>query len=125
LCTFQNIFEARFPVNHKIIHRHKNGWIKQGLKIVCESKRRLYVCSRDINDEKKKKKKKIHTKYCKILNKVVLEAKKQHYNRLIAKPDNKIKTTWNITKTETGKIHVTEQITSFQIIKNKRCRKWC
>jgi hypothetical protein len=31
-------------------------------------------------------------KYCKILNKVIKEAKKQHYSRLTAKSDNKIKT---------------------------------
>jgi len=33
------------------------------------------------------------------------EAKKQHYSRLIPKSNNKIKTTWNITKKETGKVN--------------------
>jgi hypothetical protein len=37
-------------------------------------------------------------KYYKILNNVIKEAKKQHCSRLIAKLDNKIKTTWNILK---------------------------
>jgi hypothetical protein len=45
----------------------------------------------------------------------VQEAKRQHYNRLIAKSDNKIKTTWNIIKQETGKIHATEKMSSLLI----------
>jgi hypothetical protein len=36
----------------------------------------------------------------------------QHYKRLIAKSDNKIKTTWNIIKKETGKLHSMEQVPS-------------
>jgi hypothetical protein len=50
-------------------------------------------------------------KYCKILNKVIQEAKKQ----LTAKPDNKTKTTWNIIQQEIGEIHVTEQMPSLLI----------
>jgi hypothetical protein len=38
--------------------------------------------------------------------------KRQHYCKLIAKSDNRIKTTWNIIKHETGKLHLTEQIPS-------------
>jgi hypothetical protein len=56
-----------------------------------------------------------YTKYCKILNKVIQEAKKQHYNRFIAKSCNKINTTSNIMKKETGKINVTEQMPSLLI----------
>jgi hypothetical protein len=39
-----------------------------------------------------------YIKYCKRLNKVIQVAEKQHYNRLITKSDNKIKTTWNVIK---------------------------
>jgi hypothetical protein len=39
LCTFLNIFEARVPVKYKSIHRNKNGWITQGIKISSEHKR--------------------------------------------------------------------------------------
>jgi hypothetical protein len=49
-------------------------------------------------------------KYYEILSKVIQEAKKQHYNRLIAKSDYKTKTIWTIIKQETGKIHVTDQM---------------
>jgi hypothetical protein len=53
-----------------------------------------------------------YIKYCKILNNVIKEAKKQHYSRLIAKSDNKIKTAWNIIRRKTGKIHLTENMPS-------------
>jgi hypothetical protein len=53
-----------------------------------------------------------YTKHCRILNKVIKEAKKQFYDQLIAKSDNKIKTTWNIIKNETGRMHPIEQVFS-------------
>jgi hypothetical protein len=53
-----------------------------------------------------------YIKYCKILYRVIKEAKRQHYCRLIAKSDFKIKTTWTIIKHETGKLHWTEQMPS-------------
>jgi hypothetical protein len=46
------------------------------------------------------------------MNNVIKEARKQHYSRLIAKSDSKIKTSWNIVKRETGKVHLTRQIPS-------------
>jgi hypothetical protein len=69
----------------------------------------LYIYSRNSNDPNTRA---FYIKYCKILNNVIKEAKKQHYSRLITKSDNKIKTTWNIVKRVTGKVHVTEQVTS-------------
>jgi hypothetical protein len=58
-------------------------------------------------------------KYCKILTRVVKEAKRQHYHRLIEKSDNKIKTAWNIIKHESGKLHLMVQIASLLINKDK------
>jgi len=103
LLTFLNIFEASFLVKYKSIHRNKNVWITQGLKTYCECKKRLCIYSRDSNDA-------FYMKYYEILSKVIQEAKKQHYNRLIAKSDYKTKTIWTIIKQETGKIHVTDQM---------------
>jgi hypothetical protein len=60
-----------------------------------------------------------YNKYCKILSRVIKEAKRQHYCRLIAKSDNKIKTTWNIIKHGSGKLHLTEQIPSVLINSEK------
>jgi len=53
-----------------------------------------------------------YTKYCRILKKVIKEVKKQFYDRIIAKSDNKIKTTWNNIKNETGRMHPIEQVFS-------------
>jgi hypothetical protein len=56
-----------------------------------------------------------YIKYCKILSSVIKEAKKQYYCQLLAKLNNQIKTTWNIIKNETGRVHQTEQIASLHI----------
>jgi hypothetical protein len=50
--------------------------------------------------------------YCRILKKAIKEAKKQFYDRLIAKSDIKIKRAWKIIKNETGRMHPTEQVPS-------------
>jgi hypothetical protein len=62
-----------------------------------------------------------YIKYCKILNKVIQTSKKQHYNRLIAKSDNTVKTTWYILKKKIGKIHVTEQM-SILVINDEKIK---
>jgi hypothetical protein len=63
------------------------------------------VFTKNSNDPKAK-----YIKYCEILRKVIKEAKKQHYNRLTVKSNNKINTTWNIKKKETGNIRSVEHI---------------
>jgi hypothetical protein len=56
-----------------------------------------------------------YNKYCKVLSRVIKEAKRQYYSRSIEKSHNKIKTIWNIIKCETSKCHQTEQISSVLI----------
>jgi hypothetical protein len=46
-----------------------------------------------------------YVKFVKFLIKSLKKLKKQHYSRRIAKYINKIKTTWNMVKKETGKFH--------------------
>jgi hypothetical protein len=75
--------------------------------------------SRDSNDAITKA---FYIKYCKILNEVIQQAKIQHYNRLQGKSYNKIKTTRNIIKQETGKIHVTEHMPSLLIISDRKIK---
>jgi hypothetical protein len=78
LHTFLNIFEGSFfLVKYRSIHRNKNGWITQEIKISCVHKGD-YTYSRDRNDAVMKA---FYIKYHKILNIVIQEAKKQHYNR--------------------------------------------
>jgi hypothetical protein len=43
-----------------------------------------------------------YIKYCKVLAKVIKEAKKAYYESTISKSHNKIKATWSIIKKETG-----------------------
>jgi hypothetical protein len=116
LYTFLNIFEASFPIKYVSIGKIKNDWITQGIKISCKRKRSLYIYGRNSNDPNTRA---FYIKYCKILNNVIKEAKKQHYCRLIVKSDNKIKTMWNIVKRETGKIHLSEQMLSLLINNEK------
>jgi hypothetical protein len=96
LYTALNIFEASFPIKYESMGKIKNDWVTQGIKISCKSKRCL-IHSRNSNDPNTRA---FYIKYCKILNNVIKEAKKQHYSRLIAKQDNKIKTTWNLIRWE-------------------------
>ena len=72
------------------------------------NERGLYTLTKNSNDPRAKAH---YVKYCGILKKAIKEAKKkkQFYDRLIAKSDNKIKTTWNIIKNETGRMHPIEQ----------------
>jgi hypothetical protein len=53
-----------------------------------------------------------YIRYCKILSRVIKEAKRQHYCRIIARSYTEIKTTWNIIKHDRGKLHLTVQIPS-------------
>jgi len=41
-----------------------------------------------------------------------LKPKKKIYDRLIAKSENKTKTTWNIIQNETGRMHPIEEVPS-------------
>jgi hypothetical protein len=42
--------------------------------------------------------------YCKTLSNVIKEAKKLYYKKQIVNSNNKMKTTWNIIKSGTGKM---------------------
>jgi hypothetical protein len=76
-----------------------NPWITPGIRTSCKSKRELYLKYRYDNDPQFKL---YYVKYCKVLAKVIKEAKKANYDSTILKSHNKIKTTWSIVKKETG-----------------------
>jgi hypothetical protein len=84
------VYEASFPTKYKNTEKIKNVWILQGIRISCKYKRYLYIHSRNNSDPHTKA---FYVTYCKILNKVIKEAKKYHYSRLREKSDNKMKTT--------------------------------
>jgi len=56
-----------------------------------------------------------HKHYCKILSKVVKEAKKLYYKEVITKSKNKMRTMWNIIHTETSKLTNENNIKSLRI----------
>jgi hypothetical protein len=89
-----NIFQANFSVKYKNL-KDKIYWITQGIKVSDQHKRSLYAFTKNSNDPEA-------TVYCKILRKVIKEAKKQHCSRLIAKSNYKITKVGNILKKETG-----------------------
>jgi hypothetical protein len=65
----------------------------------CKHKRILYSLVTKLGDDRLKS---YYKKYCTILAKIIKEAKKLYYCKLISKPENKIQTTWKIIKKETA-----------------------
>ena len=71
LCTFFNIFQASFLVKGKSM-KDKNDWITQGIRVSCIHNRSLYGFTKNGSNPKAK----AHCiKYCRILRKVIKEAK--------------------------------------------------
>jgi hypothetical protein len=100
LSTYLRIFNSSF---HKKLVKNNtklNPWMMNGIKTSCQHKRELYLSMKIINDPNLKYDFKT---YSKILSKVIRAAKKLHYDKLISNSKNKIKATWNIIKTITGK----------------------
>jgi hypothetical protein len=77
----------------------KIGRITQGLRLLTNTKGAC-IYSRSSNNPHMTA---FYVKYCKIPSRVMKEAKRHHYCRLLAKSDNQINTTCNIIKHETGK----------------------
>jgi SHS2 domain-containing protein len=73
LNTFLHIFEATFTVNYRSTKEKKNYYITQGIRMTCKLKRSLCDLTKNSNDPKAKTH---YTKYCRILKKVIKEAKK-------------------------------------------------
>jgi len=71
-----------------------------GIKISSQHKRDLYLLCRNTEDPKIKN---YYKTYCRILSEVIKTAKKLHYNKLIINSSNKVRTIWDIVKTETKK----------------------
>ena len=79
-----------------------NEWITKGIKVSCRKKRELYVLCRTRNDPALTQ---FYKKYCSVLTKVIRNAKKLHYNNIILRAKNKMKSTWKIINREKGTKH--------------------
>jgi hypothetical protein len=107
LNLFQNnylrIFYTSLPL-HKTIQRgnRNKSWITTGIKISCNHNKDVYLLSRDNNDINLKG---YYKQYCRILSSAIKQAKRLTYNNKIINSSNKMKTTWNIIKSETGRLN--------------------
>jgi hypothetical protein len=80
--------------------KYNNSWITLGIRTSCKRKRELFLLTRNSNNTTMKQYYKV---YCKILTKVIKDAKRMTLNKRIFKSNNKIKTTWNIINESLGK----------------------
>ena len=93
LNTYLKIFYSSFPLIRSKSRNYDNNWITLGIKISCKQKRGLFLLSTNSNNSTLKQ---YYKAYCKILVKVIKEAKRMTLNKTILKSSNKTKTTWNI-----------------------------
>ena len=61
-----------------------------------------------------------YKKYCKILSPVIRAAKKMHFDSLIQKFTNKVKTTWNIVKSLTINKTTSKKFNTRDVKKNQK-----
>jgi hypothetical protein len=85
----------------KITKSGNINWITAGIRVSCEQKRNSYL---RLKKEGNLALKDYYSKYCKILNKVIVLAKKMAYDNYIRKSHNKLNSTWKIINSETGRI---------------------
>jgi hypothetical protein len=101
LNNYLKIVYTSFPLQ-KIIERGKSRQlITKGIKTSFKRKRQLHLLSKDTNDINLIK---YYKQYCKILARVITETKRSKYNNQIINSTNKIKTTWNIIKSEINRL---------------------
>ena len=100
LNNYLRIFHTSFIKKRLTKESTNNTWITIGIKISCNHRRYLYLLTKNNNDSNLKN---YYKQYCKILAKVIKEAKRSMYKNQIKNSTNKIKTIWNIIKMETNR----------------------
>jgi hypothetical protein len=100
LNIYLRIFYHCFP--YKNVHNNysKKAWITKGIKISCQWKRDLYKLCKTSHDSNLKY---YYKNYTKILADVIKTTKRKHYNKLYSCSKNKVKTMWNLIRSETNK----------------------
>ena len=93
LNTYLNIFHSSFPLVRINVKNSNNNCITPGIKISCKRKRELFSLIRISNSSAMIQ---YYKTYCKVLEKVIREAKRMTLNKRILKSNNKTKTTWSI-----------------------------
>jgi hypothetical protein len=99
LNTYLEIFYSCFPKITFNKTTSNKQWITKDIINSCKRKKELYLLTRNNNDIQLKE---YYMRYSKIISKVIRTAKTLHHNNQIIHSNNKIKTTWNIIRSETG-----------------------
>jgi hypothetical protein len=86
--------------------------MSKGINISINHKREIYFSSRN---SKKPNLKEHYKSFCKLLAKVIKEAKISQYKKEILISYNKTRTTWNIVKSKTGKKRREKEISLLNI----------
>ena len=100
LNAYLRIFYHSFPYKKVHINHKKKARLTKGIKISCQRKwdlYKLYKTTQDLNF------KNYYKNFTKILSEVIKAAKKIHYNKLFIRSKNKVKTMWNLVRSETNK----------------------
>jgi ribosomal protein S18 len=101
LNNYFSIVYTSFPLR-KIIERSKSRqWITMGITTSCNHKRQLCLLCKDSNGINLIK---YYKQYCKILSRVITEAKRTKYNNQNINSTNKMKTKRNIIKSYTNRL---------------------
>ncbi|PNF42587.1 hypothetical protein B7P43_G03095, partial [Cryptotermes secundus] len=98
--VYLQIFNACFPKKKIYEHFSSKQWLTTGIKTSCRRKRELYLLAKFHDNENLKQ---YYKSYCKILTKVINEAKRLSNEDKITNSNNVAKTTWNIIRAELGK----------------------
>ena len=113
-------YTSFLKINISKFNQSHNEWITRGIKVSCKRKKELFVLCKISNNHNLRL---YYKKYCLILTRVICNAKKLHYNNIILRSKNKVKSTWKIINSERG---ITHQDTSIpllelddKLIKNK------
>jgi len=93
LSIYLRIFYSSFPLKKVNTETNSHAWFTLGIRTSCKRKRDFFLFCRNSSDTKLEN---YYKTYCKILSKVIKDAKKYHFNRLIENSDNKMKTIWDI-----------------------------
>ena len=103
LNTYLQIFYSCFPKITVNKTSSNKQWITKGIINYCTWKKELYLLTRNNNDTQLKE---YYMSYSKISTKVIKTAKILHHNNQIIHSNNKIKTTWNFIRSETGRNNI-------------------
>ena len=89
-----------------------NLWITQGKRTSCKHKTVVYIKHRN---NKNPTLGKYFKDYCRILSKVIKEAKRMEYDRHILNSNNVMRTSWKLINKELGKNHKNHGLQSVNI----------